>query len=112
MRHDVPAVAINPRRRAGIRPQFTSEDLPLPEVPTTARKRVARQLVDHGVDLALASKEEVLFVLVERPEPGKRVRQPGAGCGLGAHGLAFPETAFTKSAKLLPLKTRPGNRSA
>ena len=41
MRHEVPAEAINPRRSAGLSPQFTSDDLPLPEVPTTARNRVA-----------------------------------------------------------------------
>ena len=44
MRHDVPAEAINPRRSAGFKPQFTSEDLPLPDVPTTARKRVAASI--------------------------------------------------------------------
>ena len=39
MRQLVPALVILPWCRAGRRPQFTNEDLPLPEVPTTARKR-------------------------------------------------------------------------
>src|SRR5580765_8291755 len=36
------APAMNPLCNAGIRPERTSDDLPLPEVPTTARKRVLR----------------------------------------------------------------------
>ena len=34
-----PARAIVPRWRAGMSPARTSDDLPLPDVPTTARKR-------------------------------------------------------------------------
>src|SRR5215471_4118592 len=44
IRQEVPALANKPRCRAGFRPQLTSEDFPLPEVPTTARKRVRASL--------------------------------------------------------------------
>jgi hypothetical protein len=44
IRQDVPAVGINPRYSAGRSPQLTSEDLPLPDAPTTARNRVAASL--------------------------------------------------------------------
>ena len=39
MRQPEPAPAIIPPRKAGSSPARTSEDLPLPDVPTTARKR-------------------------------------------------------------------------
>jgi hypothetical protein len=35
-RHEVPAPVISQRWRAGRSPQFTSDDLPEPETPTTA----------------------------------------------------------------------------
>jgi len=40
----VPARAIKPPCKAGRNPQLTKEDLPLPDVPTTAKKRVAASL--------------------------------------------------------------------
>ena len=40
MRQSDPALAISPPCSAGSRPARTSDDLTLPEVPTTARKRV------------------------------------------------------------------------
>jgi len=39
MRHALPASAMSPRYSAGRRPQLINEDLPLPELPSTARKR-------------------------------------------------------------------------
>lgn len=39
------ARAMSPRRKAGRNPQFTREDLPLPELPTTARKRVVASVL-------------------------------------------------------------------
>ena len=42
MRQLEPAPAMNPLWSDGIRPERTSDDLPLPDVPTTERKRVVR----------------------------------------------------------------------
>ena len=44
MRQAAPALAMWPRCSAGRRPQLTSDDLPLPDVPTTARKRCTASL--------------------------------------------------------------------
>ena len=55
-----------PRRRAGRKPQFTSEDLPLPEVPTTARKRLAASLSTMVSTWLLTAKEEIFFLFAER----------------------------------------------
>ncbi len=42
------------------------------------QEAVGRELVDHGVDLALATEEEVLLALVERTQAGKWIGQPCA----------------------------------
>ena len=43
MRHAEPAPSSAPRSRAGITPASTSDDLPQPDAPTTARKRGPRR---------------------------------------------------------------------
>src|SRR5580704_215987 len=72
IRHALPAAPIKPRCRAGRSPQLTSEDLPLPELPKTTRKRV------------LASLSTIVSISFSRPK--KRYsssslngRSPGKG---------------------------------
>ena len=48
----------------------TRDDLPLPEVPSTARKQVAAERVDHLVDAALAAEEQIELFPAEGPEAG------------------------------------------
>jgi hypothetical protein len=43
MRQLEPAPTMNPLCSAGIRPDRTSDDLPLPDVPTTATRREDRR---------------------------------------------------------------------
>src|SRR5271166_2025136 len=64
------------------------------------QKARAGQLVDHGVDLTFAAKEEVLLAFVERTKSREWVGQPLADRVSRAHGFAFPETEFTNSASV------------
>ena len=59
-----------PSSSASRRPVRTRDDLPLPEVPSTARKRVAAERVDHLVDAALAAEEQIELFPGEGPEAG------------------------------------------
>ena len=54
-----------PRRKAGTKPARTTEDLPLPDGPITARKRLARSPSTSHWVRALASEEEVGVLFVE-----------------------------------------------
>ena len=89
-----PAPTIRPPCRAGISPERTSDDLPLPEVPTTARKRVAAQPVDQLVDRPLAAEEEVVFVGLEGAQPGERV---GGGGWLGHRRLPLAQRSRSRN---------------
>ena len=115
MRQAVPARAIRPRRKAGRSPQLTSEDLPLPEVPTTARKRVAGQLVDHGIDLVLPAEEQMLLILPERPQARKGIglaRRWSVGIVLMRslrRLMACTNAAIAASAKPSSPSIRPGS---
>src|SRR6516165_862425 len=69
---EVPALAISPRCRAGRSPEFTSDDFPLPDVPTTARKRVR------------ASLSVIVSTWLSRPKnrcssSSRKGRKPGKG---------------------------------
>ncbi len=64
---------MNPLWSDGIRPERTSDDLPLPEVPTTERKRLEREPAQQIVDLSFAAEEEMIFIRLERPKPRKRI---------------------------------------
>ena len=74
MRQEVPALAISPRCRAGRKPELTSEDLPLPEVPTTARKRVRASLSTIVSAWPFTAEEQMLFVLPKWPQTGKWIQ--------------------------------------
>ena len=52
---------VTPRRSAGSRPARTTEDLPLPEGPITARKRRSRSLSSHWVSARVRRKTRRLF---------------------------------------------------
>ena len=71
--HAAPAWSILPPSSSDSRPQRTSDDLPLPEVPTTATKRLLAQPLQQFQRLFFAAKEQVVLVLRERPQTGKRV---------------------------------------
>ena len=67
----VPANAIKPACRAGRNPQFTNEDLPLPDEPTTARNCVAANVSTIASTLLSRPKKEVLLGVTERPQAGE-----------------------------------------
>ena len=64
---------MKPLCRDGIRPERTSEDLPLPEVPTTDEEPVRAQPPQQLVDFLLAAEKEMVFVRLRTAE----VRETG-----------------------------------
>ena len=92
MRHAVPAGAIRPWRSAGRSPQLTREDLPLPDVPTTARKRVAASLLTMASIWFSRPKNKCSSSSLKGRKPGKglalRARRCGShrGCSACPHG--------------------------
>ena len=63
--HEAPASSILPPSSSDNSPQRTSDDLPLPEVPTTATKRLAAQALQQLHRLFFAAKEQVVLFLGE-----------------------------------------------
>src|SRR5262245_37837058 len=71
MRQAVPARASKPRCKAGRSPQLTREDLPLPEVPTTARKWVAASLLIRASTWLSRPKNRYSSSSLNGRKPGK-----------------------------------------
>ena len=67
-------------------PARTSDDLPLPEVPTTARNRFVRSSCKQRRGLLLAAEEQVVLVAAKRAEAGKRIGTRGVN---GFHQLGL-----------------------
>ena len=80
-----PALTIRPLWSEGISPDRTSDDLPQPEVPIDRQKAAVPELPEQVVDLLLASEEQVVFVGLERTEPGE-----GIGLGRRRHSAQAP----------------------
>ncbi len=78
-----PASGRKPPCRYGSRPARTSEDLPLPDVPTTATNLCARRR-RKLLALTLAAEKQILLVRLERPQPGKRINGQ-----FGHHRVSF-----------------------
>ena len=91
-----PAWVMVPPCSSAIMPARTSDDLPLPEVPTTARNRFVRSSCKQRRGLLLAAEEQVVLVAAKRTQAGKRIGERGV------NGLHHPASfacrmAATKS---------------
>ena len=78
------------RRRAGIRPAWITDDLPLPERPIRVRSGSCADLLDEVRDLVLAAEEQAGILLAEGEQAAigaDRLAQGGAGDGLAADAL-------------------------
>ena len=115
MRQAVPARAMRPRRSVlAAEPQFTSEDLPLPEVPTTARKCVSARLSTMASTWFSRPKNKYSSSSPEGPQARKRVR-PNNGELRMVHAAAWAPVsccrnlAVAASAKPPNPSIRPGS---
>ena len=59
-----------------MRPARTSEDLPLPEVPTTARKRECARRSSSSSNLIVATEVQGRFVRLEGTQPREGIVGP------------------------------------
>ena len=78
--HRAPADPISPVRSAGIRPAWTSDDLPQPDVPTTARKRWRSSRSSSWSTCSSRPKKTTASSARIRPQAGVGAAQ-GGGVG-------------------------------
>ena len=110
MRQCEPALAIKPLKRSGRSPARTSEDLPLPEVPTTARKRVAASLRRSSSLWPSRPKKRWLSPISKGRRPGKgfdgRLDVGERGQSFGRHPLTPFLDALDETARALRARSR------